>query len=119
MLYPDHEVFPGKGVPETVRRAHQDAVRSYAAGLYEPCVIMCRKCIEAMCYELGETKGSLHKRLLALRNQQKIDSKFIIWLDGLRTIGNDAVHDLNAQIDNLTRLIHSISSKQFLCTFFL
>lgn len=99
MLYPDHDVFPGKGVPETVRRAQQDAVRSYAAGLYEPCVIMCRKCIEAMCYELGETKGSLHKRLLALRDQQKIDSKLIIWLDGLRAIGNDAAHDLDAQID--------------------
>lgn len=99
MLYPNHDVFPGKGVPDTVRRAQQDAVRSYAAGLYEPCVIMCRKCIEAMCYELGETKGSLHKRLQVLRDQQKIDSKLIIWLDGLRAIGNDAAHDLDAQID--------------------
>lgn len=99
MLYPDHDVFPGKGVPETVRHAHQDAVRSYAAGLYGPCVLMCRKCIEAMCYELGETKGNLRNRLLALSDQQKIDSKLIMWLDGLRVIGNDAAHDLYAQID--------------------
>jgi hypothetical protein len=99
MLYPDHDIFPGKSVPETVKRAQQDAVRSYAAGLYEPCVLMCRKCIEAMCYELGETKGSLRNRLLALSDQQKIDSKLITWLDGLRMIGNDAAHDLYAQID--------------------
>jgi len=34
-----------------------------------------------------------------MRDQQKIDSKLITWLDGLRMIGNDAAHDLNAQID--------------------
>lgn len=63
------------------------------------CVFGKIKLHKAMCYELGETKGSLHKRLLALRDQQKIDSKLITWLDGLRMIGNDAAHDLNAQID--------------------
>jgi len=104
MLYPDHYEFLGKEVPETVRRAQQDAARSYAAGLYEPCVIMCRKYIDAMCYELGETKESLHKRLLALREQEKIDSKIITWLDGLRMIGNDAAHDFDAKIDEADAL---------------
>jgi hypothetical protein len=59
---------------------------------------MCRKCIAAICYELGETKESLHKRILALRDQQKIDSKLITWSDVLRMIGTDAAHDLYLQI---------------------
>jgi len=38
ILYPQEHEFASEGVPQTVRRAHQDAARSYAAGLYEPSV---------------------------------------------------------------------------------
>jgi hypothetical protein len=99
LLYPGEREFLGEGLPETVRRAHQNARRSYAAGLYEPCVIMCRKCLEAACYELGETRGGLQNRLEALRQKRFLDSKLLDWANGLRMIGNDAAHELDAQID--------------------
>lgn len=101
VLYPYQHELLGDGLPETVRRAQHNAARSYAAGLYEPCVIMCRKCLEAMCYELGEKKGSLQQRLLELQNKKIIDSKLIIWADGLRLIGNDAAHDPEIEIEQI------------------
>lgn len=98
MLYPIQEKGLDEGVPKTAKKAHHDAVRSYACGLYEPCVIMCRKCLEAICYELGEKKGSLYKRINNLSEQNIIDQKLVTWADGLRLIGNEAAHDLNIQI---------------------
>ena len=55
---------------------------------------MSRKCIEAVCHELGETKGPLNRRLSNLRENGKIDQKLLEWADQLRLIGNDAAHDL-------------------------
>lgn len=104
LLYPVQKDMPLKGVPESVRRAYDNAVRSYAAGLYGPCVIMCRKCLEALCYELGETQGSLQRRLLALREKQAIDSRLVAWADGLRMLGNDAAHDLDSRIEQVDAL---------------
>lgn len=99
ILYPVHGTFSGEGVPETVKRLHGDAVKCYAAALYEPCIIMCRKCLEAVCYELGETKGTLHHRLKSLEQKQKIDPMLLRWANSLRIIGNDAAHDLHMQVD--------------------
>lgn len=99
LLYPVQQDIPLKRVPESVKRAYDHAVRSYTAGLYEPCVIMCRKCLEALCHELGEAQGSLQRRLSALREKQVIDSRLVTWTDGLRMLGNDAAHDLNSAIE--------------------
>lgn len=98
MLYPIQEKKLDESVPKTVKKAHQDAVRSYAFGLYEPCVIMCRKCLEAICFELGEKRGNLNKKIKNLSEKNIIDKKLVTWANGLRLIGNDAAHDLNIQI---------------------
>ena len=59
VLYPSDRNVSTDGMPETASRAYAAAARSYQVGLYEPCVIMCRKCIEALCQELGAKKGNL------------------------------------------------------------
>lgn len=99
LLYPVGNTVPGRGVPESVARVHHEAVRCYESELYESCVVMCRKCIEAVCHELGVAKGTLQGRLQALKKQQQIDGKLILWADELRITGNIAAHDLDAQID--------------------
>jgi hypothetical protein len=89
------------GMPETASRVYAAAARSYQVGLYEPCVIMCRKCIEALCQELGATKGNLKQRLENLQTNGHIDQKLLTWADELRLIGNDAAHDLNIVIEQV------------------
>ena len=66
------------------------------AGHYNPCVIMSRKCLESVCKELGATKETLKQSLEIFNGHSKIDKKLLSWADGLRLIGNDAAHDLEA-----------------------
>ena len=94
VLYPSSSQVSMDGIPATAARIYLDAARAYSVGLYEPCAIMSRKCIEAVCHELGETKGPLNRRLSNLRENGKIDQKLLEWADQLRLIGNDAAHDL-------------------------
>lgn len=90
-----------EGIPPTVVRAYSDAARSFGVGLYEPCVIMSRKCIEAVCAELGATKGHLKQRLSILGANGKIDQNLLAWANQLRLIGNDAAHDLEIVIEQI------------------
>lgn len=101
VLYPTNRNISTDGMPETASRAYAAAARSYQVGLYEPCVIMCRKCIEALCQELGSTKGNLKERLESLRENGHIDQKLLTWADELRLIGNDAAHDLDIVIEKV------------------
>lgn len=101
ILYPTNRNVSMAGMPESTARAYTTAARSYQVGLYEPCVIMCRKCIEALCKELGSTKGNLKVRLESLRKNGHIDQKLLTWADELRLIGNDAAHDLDIVIEQV------------------
>lgn len=88
-------------MPETASWAYTAAARSFQVGLYEPCVIMCRKCIEGLCQELGATKGNLKQRIGNLQKNGHIDQKLLTWADELRLIGNDAAHDLDIVIERV------------------
>ena len=98
LLYPTKSRLPLSSLPRSVAKAYQDAIRSHEVGLTEPCVIMCRKCLEAVCHVQGVPKGNLKERLAKLKEQGIIDSKLHAWTDGLRLIGNDAAHDLDVEI---------------------
>ena len=104
VLYPSDRNVSTGGMPETASRAYVSATRSYQVGLYEPCVIMCRKCIEALCQELGAKKGNLKERLGTLQKSGHIDQKLLTWADELRLIGNDAAHDLDIVIEQVDAL---------------
>ncbi len=99
ILYPTSRELSAGDVPPTAGRAYANAARAFRVGLYEPCLIMCRKCLEATCHELGAIKGNLRNRLVMLQEQGKIDQRLLAWADQLRLLGNDAAHDLNVIID--------------------
>jgi hypothetical protein len=98
LLYPVQRSFNPEGVPAAVARAYESARRSFRVGLYDPCVIMCRKCLEAVCRELGAKRGGLKQKLDALASEGKIDQKLASWATGLRIVGNEAAHDVDAEI---------------------
>jgi len=98
ILFPDSGGLAPEGLPATVARAYTAAVASYRAGLYEPCAIMCRKCLEAICHEASATGRNLFQRLKSLQEGGVVDGKLLEWADGLRIVGNDAAHDLEMLI---------------------
>ena len=101
VLYPTSRQISTEGMPASIARAYSTAARAFRVGLHEPCVIMCRKCLEALCEELGATKGNLKERLVTLRERGHIDQKLLAWADELRLIGNDAAHDLNVIMEQV------------------
>lgn len=98
LLYPspDHRSMPG--LPASVRQALESARSCLETGNLVPCVVMCRKCLEAMCLALGFRKGSLRERLIKLRDAGRIEARLYEWADELRLVGNDAAHDFEREI---------------------
>jgi len=100
LLYPTTARLPVSLLPQTIGKPYQDAIQSYEVGLYEPCVIMCRKCLEALCHEYAISNGNLKTKLSLLKERGLIDSKLHSWIDGLRLVGNEAAHDFNISVQS-------------------
>jgi len=98
MLFPaaGHRGIPG--LPEPVRRTYGSAQSCFETGNFEPCVVMCRKCIEAMCVSFGVESGRLVDRLRELRDSGRLETRLFEWADHLRLVGNDGAHDSDGRI---------------------
>jgi len=98
ILYPSERKLPLGGVPNTIRSAYDQAARSFAASLFEPCVLMCRKCLEATSRKLGAKGRDLNSKLKSLFESGQIDSRFLNWAHEIRLIGNEAAHDPETKV---------------------
>ena len=98
-LYPKSNSFDESLLPAAAARPYKDALGAYQVGLYEPCVIMCRKCLEAICHENGITKGNLKTQLDKLNAKGVIDDKLLSWATGLRLVANDAAHEMDLVVN--------------------
>ena len=91
-LFPDADNKALKNAPPIVIKPYKEALKCYKAQAYDACVIMCRKGIEAICLDKGETKGSLAIRLSNLRDNKVLEGTLYTWATELRMIGNDGAH---------------------------
>ncbi len=98
VLYPSQSKIPVENLPLAIRTAYEQAVRSFDVALYEPCVLMCRKTLEVVCKSLDATGKNLYQRLEKLRVLEYIDQRLLDWSHEIRSIGNDAAHDIDAEI---------------------
>lgn len=99
-LYPvEKETVISLGtIPPKVISAFQKAKKCHVTHVYEPAVIMARKCLEAVCGDLGARGRNLADRIDWLLENEKIDKKLHQWATQLRLVGNDAAHDLEMTI---------------------
>jgi len=91
-LFPITENEAVKNCPKIVIRPYQEALKCFRAHAYDACVIMCRKGIEAICIDKGETKGNLITKLKNLKEKGILEGTLYNWTDELRLIGNDGAH---------------------------
>ena len=77
-VYPTGETIP-RSVPEIVARPFRDAHKAYKIKLYDACAVMCRKCVEAVCRQYGESRGNLAHRLDRLLQKGVIDTALFEW----------------------------------------
>jgi len=97
-LYPLPRKLDTSMLPTSIAKSYTSATGSFNAGLYEPCVIMCRKCVEGLCHENSITTGNLKTRIDCLLSNGHIDQKLHTWATSLRLVGNDAAHDISIDI---------------------
>ena len=93
LLFPTERKLTLEKVPTVIRSAYDQAARSFTASLFEPCVLMCRKCLEATCNSLGATGGNLNSKLQHLFDAGHIDARLLNWAHEIRLVGNEAAHD--------------------------
>ena len=98
LLYPKDNRLSLAGIPESVRRAYEQASLAFHASLFEPCALMCRRCLEALCKEQGAHGANLNLKLESLEKNGAIDARMIKWAHGVRILGNDAAHDVDTVI---------------------
>jgi len=91
-LYPLTDNVALKNAPYIVINPYKEASKCYRAQAYDACVIMCRKGIEAICKDKGETKGILAEKLKNLRDKRILEDTLYSWTNELRLIGNDGAH---------------------------
>ncbi|MDP3183376.1 MAG: DUF4145 domain-containing protein [Desulfobaccales bacterium] len=98
VLYPTESKLIQETLPKSVKIAYDQAARSFNASLFEPCVLMCRKCLEAVCKTLGAQGRDLSKRLVSLSEAGHIDSRLLSWAHEIRLVGNEAAHEMEVPV---------------------
>ena len=98
ILYPSEKKLPLDGVSNIIKSAYDQASRSFSASLFEPCVLMCRKCLEATCKILGAKGRDLKSKLQSLLDGGHIDSRLLNWAHEIRLIGNEAAHNPDTKV---------------------
>jgi hypothetical protein len=92
VLYPLDSKIPLKDVPISVKNAYIQALRSFSASLWEPCVLMCRKCLEEFANHEQISGKDLYEKIENLSINGIIDSRLKNWSHEIRLVGNEAAH---------------------------
>lgn len=100
VLFPSASRLPLDGISPALKRTYEQALQCYGASLFEPCVLMCRRTLEAICHELGAGGRTLQAKLDTLAKGGLIDGRLREWAHGIRAVGNEAAHDFVADISN-------------------
>lgn len=98
VLYPNESKLLPEALPDSVKAAYDQAARSFHVSLFEPCVLMSRKCLEAVCKILNADGKNLSARLDRLYQDGHIDSRLLNWAHQIRLVGNEAAHDIEMMV---------------------
>ena len=91
-VYPEDVSSRFVSVPDEIARMYREAWRAYNVQLHDASMVLCAKCVEALCIENGELKGSLAVRLERLQDRGIIDHAIAVWADEVRLARNIAAH---------------------------
>lgn len=99
-----YRVFPPRDrqlawtVPESIKKAFNEATVCFNAKAYSASAIMCRKSLEGLCAEHGVKANNLSQSLKILKDKQIIEARLFEWAEALRTLGNEAAHGVKCSI---------------------
>jgi len=98
VLYPVSAGSKLEGLPDSIARSVDQAYRSYSTSSYDACALMCRRALEALCLTFSANGNNLALRLADLKANKRIDERLLNWAHGVRLVGNEAAHDVEAAV---------------------
>lgn len=100
VLFPADSYSPDASVPENIAQSYVEARRVFqSASAYTSAAIMCRRTLEGICDDAKASGRNLAQKLDDLKARSIIDTRVHDWANHvLRTLGNDAAHDVNASV---------------------
>jgi hypothetical protein len=93
-VFPPRDRNLHSSVPKPIRAAFTEGRACFRSKLFTAAAIMCRKTLEGICSAHGVKSGTLAAELKKLKESEVIDSRLFEWAEELRTIGNEAAHDV-------------------------
>lgn len=97
-VYPAPPRRMSSAIPKKLQECFLEARTCYQAKAYTASAIMCRRSLELLAAERGVRERDLAKSLQKLKDNGDIDQQLFDWCNELRLAGNQAVHDVNANV---------------------
>ncbi|MGI6174969.1 MAG: DUF4145 domain-containing protein [Christensenellales bacterium] len=97
-IYPTEDFHTNPNAPKQVRVIFEEACRCFKAHAYIATAILSRKTIESICEHHGIKERNLVGSLAKMKSEGEIDERLFEWADMLRLVGNEAAHDINAEV---------------------
>jgi len=90
-LWPNPDDYLHWSIPADVRNSLDEAQKSYKAGAFSCCAVMCGRALEAICVE-RTNKNNLSEGLVELKKMGVIDGRLFDWSESLRRERNLGAH---------------------------
>ncbi|CAB1245782.1 conserved protein of unknown function [Ruminococcaceae bacterium BL-4] len=97
-IYPAEDFHANPNAPKQVRIIYEEACRCFKAHAYIATAILSRKTVESICDYHGIKERTLANSLAKMKLEGKIDERLYDWADMLRLVGNEAAHDIHADV---------------------
>jgi hypothetical protein len=91
-VYPALDEEPDGLLPEGVSKAFGQALKSLNEGIWDGCVLMCRRALQEAMGELEATGGTLYAQIESLANASRITPDLKEWAHEGRLAGNLGAH---------------------------
>lgn len=97
-LYPGAENGLGVNIPPAVAYAFTEAQTCFRARAYTACALMCRRSLESIAADHFIKASNLAGALREMQQKGIVEKRLFEWADALRTVGNEAAHDVDRPI---------------------
>jgi hypothetical protein len=95
-IYPALDEEPDEHLPQGVKIAFSEAMRSLNEGIWNGCVLMCRRALEEAVADLGATGKVLFDKIDNLASEHKITPDLAAWAHETRLAGKLGAHGVES-----------------------
>lgn len=98
VLYPPEDKIVDPNLPDSIRKAFNEALTCFTSRAYLGTALLCRRTLEMICHDHKSKKRTLASQLKDMKDNGIIDVRLFDWAEALRVSGNEAAHSADVNI---------------------